>query len=121
MLPGAMTTRRAARDRRRWWAAALRCQAVVALVFATPIAQQAFAQLASVIAHATDDCEEECEDGDCCPAPCTTCHCCAHSSALAVVPLAVPHLCEPGEFVNLVPADLELSGYSSSPFRPPTV
>lgn len=121
MLSNAVSRRRAAPHRRRWWAAALRWQALITLVFGTPNAQQVLAQVASVIAPGTDDCEEECEDGDCGRAPCTTCHDCAHSSALALVPLAVPLRCETGQFVKLVPADLELSGYESPPFKPPTV
>jgi hypothetical protein len=120
MLPAALKRRRALGRTAAWWAASLRWLALIVLIVATPIAQQVYGQVASVIVHATDDCAEECEEDDCCPAPCTTCHGCAHSSALAVVLPALPILCESDEFVNIVLADLDLSGYVPPPFRPPT-
>lgn len=118
MSPTALTTQRGAFRRPGIW---LRSFALFALLFATPLTQQLATQVLSAVAHEDGDCGDACEEGDCCPAPCTACHCCAHSRALVSAPLAIQSVSTPGELPCLHPEELHSSGYVSPPFRPPAV
>jgi hypothetical protein len=100
--------------------------ALLALLFftpfaATPIAQFVVPTAASSIAAETGACADDCkEDGDCCPAPCVACSCCAHSTPVAIAAPDLPNVPAPGGRTIDRPADLPSPGFVSLPFRPPT-
>ena len=102
--------------------------ALFALVFATSAPQQIAKQVASTVHEDSgdhgDDCTDDCNDcdgPDSCPGPCADCACCAAPNALPsnrVALLGAPYATEA---VFSSPEDAFASGYSSLPFRPPTV
>lgn len=120
MLRAAVACRRVRLRRSSWRATWLRWFALLVLVFAMPSSQDVISPVVSLIAHQADGCEDDCDDGDCCPAPCQACHCCAHAKALAVGAFAVPAFQAPGELLSLQPRERISAGYVSPPFRPPT-
>jgi hypothetical protein len=108
------------RRRGRLQVAALRWLALFSLLFATPVPQQMVSTAASLLEHASGECGD-CDDGDCCPAPCQGCDCCAHSCPLTIVRVAIPLLLSaPGEWMAAQRQALHSSEYVSPPFRPPT-
>lgn len=120
MLRAAVVLRRPPTRCSRWRATWLRLFALLVLAFAMPSSQDMISPLVSLVAHQSDGCRGDCDDGDCCPAPCQACHCCAHAKALAAAPFVLAVFQLPEVLLNLQPREHRSSGYVSPPFRPPT-
>jgi hypothetical protein len=97
----------------------LRWLTLGALMFGTPVIQQALTE--AVVLFAEDDCgcEDDCnEDGEC-PGPCQTCLCCPHSNALSVAALGMLARSGLRAPLRFEPDERDSEGHLASPFRPP--
>jgi hypothetical protein len=100
----------------RW----LRWVAVLGLILATPGGQQLASEVAALVAHGEDCCDDGCKES--CPGPCQTCSCCPHPGAFAVTSAPLVLLRSFSEQHEVV--GFELSGLRSlhqvaPPVRPP--
>jgi hypothetical protein len=118
MLHASMSRRAAKRTRPRGgrW---LRWLALTAIVFATPIVQQALTEVVSLVAHDDCSCEDDCNEHGECPGPCQTCFCCTHSNVVVTATLGMP---EPQALRQALPRereDRDSEGHVPLLFRPP--
>jgi hypothetical protein len=100
----------------------LRWLALCALMFGTPVIQQAVTEAVVLLPLLVEDdcgCEDDCKEAGECPGPCQTCFCCPHSNALSVT--AVGMLARSGLRAPLrfEPDERDSEGHLASPFRPP--
>lgn len=102
-----------------------RLLALLALMLATPDAAQFVEEVVSLTVGAAghDCCDDGCDDGDAqgCEGTYGHCVCCAHPNLLPMSSYVTPEVHAPTE-LTLVGRDEQpyASGYSATPFRPPT-
>jgi hypothetical protein len=108
---------------RGWSSGALRWLALSALLFATPVIQQALTEAVELLA--ADDCgcahdsEPDCKEQGECPGPCQTCFCCPHSNVVSVAGIGMLVRASLRDPIRFEHDGRESEGYLSSPFRPP--
>ena len=116
---GGIGRMRFARRRRVNAPRCVRWLALAALMFATPIVQEALTEVVSFVAHDDCGCGDDCKEHGRCPGPCQTCFCCTHSNAVTTVPLGLLKRLALHVPVRLEPAGHASEGCVLQPFRPP--